>query len=110
MTIFPKHRVMLYLDSLWSPATHVFQWLFGYVETLSEIWNEAFDVEKWLFINLQSTLKQDDDCNCGVFSCINAYLACSTEPIEYSVNDTEDFDRGQEGKESQIYGTPETNK
>ena len=87
MAIFPKHRIMLYLDSLWSLATHVFQWLFGYVETLFEIWNEALDIEKWVFINPHSTPKQDDDCNCGVFACINAYLACSMEPIEYSVND-----------------------
>ena len=45
MAIFPKHRVMLYLDSLWSPATRVFQWFFSYVETLFEIWNEALDLE-----------------------------------------------------------------
>ena len=45
--------------------THVFQPLFGYVETLSEMWNEALDIEKWVYINPHSTPKQDDDFNCG---------------------------------------------
>ena len=34
-----------------------------------------------------SCSKQADNYNCGVFACINAYLASSTKPIEYSVYD-----------------------
>ena len=73
-SVYPKLKLILHFDSKHSVYLDVFQAVLYLPKKNSQQTGIYFDVNQWTLVSPNIIPFQNDDCNCGVFECINAFM------------------------------------
>lgn len=87
-----KKKTKKYFDSMGSPNEHCLQSLKEYFKQEHFDKKKRFlDLSNWKFENVQNIPKQNNDSDCGVFSCMYAEFLCAKRELNFSQNNMQYF-------------------
>ena len=86
-SVYPKLKLILHFDSKHSVYLDVFQAVLYLLKQNSQQTGICFDENQWTLVSPNIISFQNDDCNCGVFACINAFNAMSIKYNKYQETD-----------------------
>ena len=87
MGIYPKIKLIVNCDSFGENNRHVFEMLFDFLASISNMHGFKFDVKEWKALNPEDIGKQKDNNSCGVYACLNAYSMINLVDINVSEAD-----------------------
>ena len=86
-SVYLRLKLILHFDSKHSVHLDAFQAVLYLLKRNSQQAGICFDENQWTLVSPNIIQFQNDDCNCGIFACINAFNAMIIKYNKYQETD-----------------------